>query len=82
MCLFASQFTAEEIQAVNEMKRLVLDKVSFSPFPFIRNMNELFSDTTVTQICLNRSMPTYFFKMRLFVSSSLRLFVSSENRII
>ena len=34
MCLFASQFTSEEIQAVNEMKRLVLDKVSLSPFPF------------------------------------------------
>ena len=34
MCLFASQFTSEEIQAVNEMKRLVLDKVSFGPCPF------------------------------------------------
>ena len=34
MCLFASQFTSEEIQAVDEMKRLVLDKVSFGPFPF------------------------------------------------
>ena len=34
MSLFASQFTSEEIQAVNEMKRLVLDKVSLSPFPF------------------------------------------------
>ena len=34
MSLFASQFTAEEIQAVNEEERLVLDKVSFTPFPF------------------------------------------------
>ena len=65
MCLFASQFTCEEIQAVNEMKRLVLDKVSLVHVLLIRNMNELFSDATVTRICLNRSMPTYFFKICL-----------------
>ena len=31
---FTLKFTAEEIQAVNEMERVALDKVSFTPFPF------------------------------------------------
>ena len=50
MCFFALQFTAEEIQTVNEMERMALDKVT--PFPFlIRNVNDLFSDETTIRIC-------------------------------
>ena len=33
ICFFALQFTAEEIQVVNEMERMALDKVRFTPFP-------------------------------------------------